>query len=194
MTSRKDLLAALAETRTALSGFQDRLADSLAESIGPMLAEYADQELYALALTTDSDVITVRLMAHTEQELSLVDDLDEEPVYYRWWPDEWSLCDDAITPGHVLSEALYDLERAAAEAGLDHREWVRAARGALHGALGSERVRAAVAAVNPDWHPVLFVTDTDGDMDPTVESLNELNLGHPRPDLVAQARTFFEEN
>ncbi|MFD0855053.1 hypothetical protein ACFQ07_22620 [Actinomadura adrarensis] len=72
-----------------------------------------------------------------------------------------------------------------------HDEWRTQARAALEGALGDPRVHAGAGKINPAWRPVLFVTDTDGDMNATVHSIDVLNERHPTPSLVASARAYF---
>lgn len=87
-----------------------------------------------------------------------------------------------------VSDALAHAHDAALDAAPDAGQWRRVGRALLVDALGDARVRARLAEVAPGSHPVLFVTDTDGAMAPTVASIDALNRDHPDPDLVAAAR------
>ncbi|MDI3405554.1 DUF4303 domain-containing protein [Streptomyces cavernicola] len=191
-----------------MSALQERIVASLCATVGPMLRGRASEELYALALTTDSDVVTLRLVAHTEQALTALlenaednaEDSAADADYYRWWPDEWADLDDDVTPDDGvestgdLCEALYEAHASLGEDDALHDEWCLRARAALDGALGDARVLAAVREANPVWRPVLFVTDTDGDMRETVHSIDLLNGAHPDPALVASARAYFDQD
>ena len=169
---------------------RERIVASLAATAGPLLRPLADQVLYVMAVTTDSDCITLRLLAHTEEALEERTG-GEEDSYVRWWPDEWDISDDGITPddgvestgtiGRTLYGTLDD----------DDPTWPDRARDLFDSALGDPRVRAAIARVNPAWRPVLFVTDTDGDLARTVACLESLNRDHPNPDLLASAVAYF---
>lgn len=180
-----------------LRDLYERLVASFVATLGPMLTSHADEDLYALAVTTDSDVITCSLIAHTEQALAAIPERDDEPEYYRWWPDEWSIRDSDVDPESgaettaELSRVLAELERAATASGTVVGDWHHAARDVLASALGHELVAQTLTNINPTWTPVLFIADTDGDQQPTVESLDLLNADHPRPDLVTAAREFF---
>ncbi|RLK23076.1 uncharacterized protein DUF4303 [Micromonospora sp. M71_S20] len=183
-----------------MPALHERIVVHICATIGPMLERRATEELYAVALTTDSDVITVRLATHTEEALRLLVDVDDEYADdYRWWPDEWVVADDDGTPEQgvestaQISRDMFDTHLSLGEDAKAHGEWCERARATLEDALGDRRVRASIAAVNPAWHPVLFVTDTDGDQRPTVRSIDLLNTGHPNPDLVASARSFFQQ-
>ncbi|MET7641378.1 DUF4303 domain-containing protein [Streptomyces sp. NPDC005438] len=179
-----------------VSELRERLVRSLVATLGPVLSAHRDEELYALALTTDSDVITVRLAAHTEEALASMGVAPEDLDHFRWWPDEWGISDEGVVPENgveslvALSEELFDRHAAFP----DHQLWVRQAREVLDQALGDERVRARLSAMNADWHPVLFVVDTDGDPGPTVRGIEVLNPGHPHPERVAAARRHFAED
>ncbi|MGA4668385.1 DUF4303 domain-containing protein [Propionibacteriaceae bacterium Y1923] len=180
-----------------LRDLHERLVACLVATVPPMLEGHADEELYALALVTDSDVITCRLSAQTEQLLAAVPDYDDEPEYYRWWPEEWSIHDDECDPvsggesSVELSRVLFELERQATASGMVVGDWRNAAREVLHSALGHEQVAQALTDINPLWAPVLFVMDSDGDQWPTVTSIDELNDDHPRPELVAEVRQYY---
>ncbi|MBO1029731.1 DUF4303 domain-containing protein [Tessaracoccus sp. SD287] len=183
-----------------LRDLYERMVACFVATIPPMLASHADEDLYALAVTTDSDVTTCRLLAHTEEALAAIPEVDDEPEYYRWWPDEWSIHDWEVDPESGaetttdLSRDLFDLERTATASGIMVNDWHKAARDILQAALGHELVAQSVTNINPDWAPVLFVADTDGDQQPTLDSIDQLNAEHPDPELVAAARTFFAEN
>lgn len=183
-----------------LRDLYERMVACFVATIPPMLNSRADENLYALAVTTDSDVTTCTLLAHTEQALAAIPEVADEPEYYRWWPDEWSIHDWEVDPESGaetttdLSRDLFDLERTATASGIVVGDWQKAARDILHAALGHELVAQALTNINPDWAPVLFVADTDGDQQPTIDSLDQLNADHPRPDLVVAARTFFASN
>ncbi|MFD0855052.1 DUF4303 domain-containing protein [Actinomadura adrarensis] len=85
--------------RAEMSALQERVVASLCATVGPMLKERASVELYALAITTDRDVVTLRVVAHTEEALRTLLEGDEEDAdHYRWWPDEWGISDDDVTP------------------------------------------------------------------------------------------------
>ncbi|MFM9368569.1 DUF4303 domain-containing protein [Streptomyces sp. Da 82-17] len=206
----------------AMSALQERIVASLCATVGPLLRGRAAEELYALALTTDSDVVTLRLVAHTEEALAALlahagvgaadEGGDDDADHYRWWPDEWAevpgASDDFVTPeGGVestgdLCDALYAAHASLGERDDEdeddvlHDAWCARARAVLDGALGDPRVRAALAGINPAWRPVLFVTDTDGDMRETVHSIDTLNSVHPAPApaLVASARSYFDQD
>lgn len=177
-----------------MDALRERLVAALVASLPPLLEPWRGQDLYALALTTDSDVVTVRLAAHTEEQwLDLVGSEDDAETIrlYRWWPDEWAVEDDSVLPPGAettgdISDALYARHR-------DQRieAWRAAAWRMLVDALGDPRILATVQAIEPAWHPVRFVTDTDGDDRPAAESILALNPGHPRPALVAEAHAFF---
>ncbi|KUN85284.1 hypothetical protein AQJ66_14075 [Streptomyces bungoensis] len=179
---------------------RERIVTSVCATLSPMLKAHASEELYALAITTDSDVVTLRLVAHTEEALgTLLEEndvtADEEADHYRWWPDEWRISDDDVSPENGvestadISEAMLAASDARADDPYTRRDLARAA---LEGALGDPRVRAGIAEVNPGWHPVLFVADTDGDTRPTARSIDDLNQGHPDPALIASARGYLD--
>ncbi|MEW2376977.1 DUF4303 domain-containing protein [Micromonospora sp. NPDC047812] len=183
-----------------MPALHERIVASICATIRPMLERRASEELYAVALTTDSDVITVNLLAHTEEALdALVKADDAYADGYRWWPDEWAVADDQTTPEHgvesmvQISRDMFDTHLSLGDDDEAHDEWCVRARATLEAALGDHRVRASIAGVNSTWHPVLFVTDTDGNAHLTVRSIDLLNDGHPNPDLVASARDFFDE-
>ncbi|MFV2116111.1 DUF4303 domain-containing protein [Micromonospora sp. LOL_025] len=183
-----------------MPALHERIVTSICATIRPMLERRASEELYAVALTTDSDVITVNLLAHTEEALdALVKADDAYADGYRWWPDEWAVADDHGTPGHgveslvQISRDMFDTHLSLGDDDEAYGEWRVRARATLEAALGDHRVRAGIAVVNSAWHPVLFVTDTDGNAHLTVRSIDLLNAGHPNPDLVASARDFFDE-
>lgn len=173
-----------------LDALRERLVASLVATVAPMLAPVAHESLYVMALTTDSDCITVRLVAHTEEALDLITGGEDDPDV-RWWPDEWAIANDDVTPdgGHEstaqIAGSLYEMVDE-----LDP-DWPAAAREVFDAALGDLRVRRAIAGVNPSWDPVLFVTDTDGDLARTVVSLVELNREHPDRHLVDAAVAYF---
>ncbi|MDT9593998.1 DUF4303 domain-containing protein [Nocardioides zeae] len=178
----------------------ERLVAAIVGTLGPTLRRLAGEHLYAVALTTDDDVMTVDLLAHTEEALARLtggavdeDGTDgEAAAYLRWWPDEWGASSDDVAPDDG-AETLVTLSRALADAGdaaPDHDRWRTRGRDLLDAALGDERVRAALAAHRPVSAPVLFVTTTDGDLARTVASLDALNPDHPRPALVAAARAY----
>jgi hypothetical protein len=186
---------------TAMTALRERIVTSLRATVGPMLRDRAAEHLYALAVTTDSDVVTLRLVAHTEEALAALlagsEDAAEDADHYRWWPDEWGISDEGVTPQDGVEpttgicRALFEASDALGDDRSLHGKWRERARAVLEDALGDPRVRAGVADVNPAWCPVLFVTDTDGDMRPTVRSIDALNDGHPDPALVASARAYF---
>ncbi|MEU4779683.1 DUF4303 domain-containing protein [Micromonospora sp. NPDC023633] len=183
-----------------MPALRERIVASVCATIGPMLERRASEELYAVALTTDSDVITVNLLAHTEEALKVLVEADDSYADgYRWWPDEWVVADDDGTPGHgvesmvQISRDMFDTHLSLGDDAEAHGEWCVRARATLEEALGDPRVRASIADVNPAWHPVLFVTDTDGNSHLTVRSIDLLNDDHPNPGLVASARDFFDE-
>ncbi|MFG2088479.1 MULTISPECIES: DUF4303 domain-containing protein [unclassified Spirillospora] len=183
---------------SGLSALQERISLSIVSALDPMLGARAAERLYVVALTTDGDVMTVRLTAHTEEALAVLladsgegDDLDWTE-YCRWWPDEWRTGDGGVPAGDAGSLVTRSRELAdAKDAAHDHAQWRTHARAMLVRALGDVRVAAAITAINPGWRPVLFVTDTDGDMRPTVHSIDVLNAGHASPALVTAARAFF---
>ncbi|MDQ0983016.1 DUF4303 domain-containing protein [Streptomyces sp. V2I9] len=183
---------------------RERIVMSLCATVGPMLRGRTAEDLYALAITTDSDIVTLRLVAHTEEALQALlleggEGAAEDADHYRWWPDEWRISDDGVTPENG-SESTVDLCKVMFAASGDvsghgpdaHEQWRERARAMLENALGDPRVRARLAEVEPAWRPVLFVTDTDGDMRPTVRSIDVLNAGHPNSALVASAREYFD--
>ncbi|MFI6821304.1 DUF4303 domain-containing protein [Micromonospora sp. NPDC050187] len=183
-----------------MPALRERIVANICATIGPMLERRASEELYAVALTTDSDVVTVSLMAHTEEALKVLVEADDEYADgYRWWPDEWVVTNDGGTPEHgvesmvQISRDMFDTHLALGGDDGAHGEWCVRARATLEDALGDHRVRTSIANVNSSWHPVLFVTDTDGNAHLTVRSIDLLNDGHPNPDLVASARDFFDE-
>lgn len=183
-----------------MPALRERIVASICATIGPMLEGRASEELYAVALTTDSDVVTVTLLAHTEEALQVLVEADDAYADgYRWWPDEWAVTDDqgAAEPGVEsmvqISRDMFDTHDSLGDDDEAHGEWCLRARATLEDALGDHRVRASIADINPAWHPVLFVTDTDGNAHLTVRSIDLLNDGHPNPDLVASARDFFDE-
>ncbi|MEH0970131.1 DUF4303 domain-containing protein [Micromonospora sp. CPCC 205546] len=183
-----------------MPALHERIVANICATIGPTLKRRASEKLYAVALTTDSDVITVNLVTHTEEALDVLTKADDAYADgYRWWPDEWAVADDHGAPEHGvesmthISRDMYDTHLALGDDHEAHGEWCVRARATLEDALGDPRVRASIADVNPAWHPVLFVTDTDGNAHLTVRSIDLLNDGHPNPDLVASARDFFDE-
>lgn len=177
-----------------MEALQERLVAALVAELTAMLEPRRGQDLYVLALTTDSDVVTVRLAAHTDEQwraLAAGEDDAETVRLYRWWPDEWAVEDGVVVPPGIettgdISDALYAGYR---DQPID--AWRAAAWRMLVDALGDPRILAAVHAVDPAWHPVRFVTATDGDNRPAAESILTLNPGHPRPALVAEAHAFF---
>lgn len=174
-----------------LDELRERIVASLAATAGPVLRPLADQSLYVVAVTTDSDCITLRLLAHTEEALEERTGGEDDP-YVRWWPDEWEISDDDITPDDGV-ESTVKISRTLYGT-LDDEEdpdWPDRARDLFDSALGDPRVREAIARVNPSWRPVLFVTDTDGDLSRTVASLEPLNRDHTDADLVAAAVAYF---
>ncbi len=179
-----------------MDDLRERLVAALVASLPPMLEPWRGQDLYVLALTTDSDIITVRLAAHTDEQwraLSGGEDDAEIVRLYRWWPDEWAVEDDvAVPPGAETTGDICDAMYAGCrDQPID--VWRAAAWRMLVDALGDPRVLATVQAIEPAWHPVRFVTDTDGDNRPAAQSILTLNAGHPRPALVAEAHAFFLE-
>ena len=183
-----------------LRDLYERMVDCFVAMIRAMLDSPRDEDLYALAVTTDTDVTTCSLLAHTEQALAAIPEVDDEPEYFRWWPDEWSIHDWEVNPASgsgttaELSRDLLALERAATASGITVGDWRQGARDIMLAALGHELVAQTVTNINPDWSPVLFIADTDGDQQPTIDSIDQLNAEHPRPDLVAAARAFFTSN
>lgn len=180
--------------------WRERIVSSVCATLSPMLRARASEELYALAITTDSDVVTLRLVAHTEEALgTLLEENDvtaeDEADHYRWWPDEWRISDDDVSPeNRVESTADISDVMFQASAALADDTWRDRARAALESALGDPHVRTCIAKVNPGWHPVLFVTDTDGDTRPTARSIDDLNQRHPDPALVTSARRYFDHD
>ncbi|MEU8804275.1 DUF4303 domain-containing protein [Spirillospora sp. NPDC048819] len=181
-----------------LSALQERITLSIVSASDQMLGSRAAERLYVVALTTDSDVMTVSLAAHTEEGLAALlagpgdEDDPDWTEYFRWWPDEWRIGDDGVPAAGAGPLVARSRELAdAMEAAHDHAQWRTRARAMLDRALGDVRVAAALAAIDPGWRPVLFVTDTDGDMRPTVHSIDVLNAGHASPAFVASARAFF---
>jgi hypothetical protein len=81
---------------------------------------------------------------------------------------------------------MYELSEAAP----DHDQWLVQAREMLDQALADPRVTKRLAELNPDWKPVFFVTDTDGDLDRTVASIDALNADSRQ---AAAARAYFAE-
>jgi hypothetical protein len=173
-----------------LDDLRERIVVSLAGTAAPMLRPLADQALYVVAVTTDSDCITLRLLAHTEEALDLLTGGEDDPDT-RWWPDEWEVADDDVVPDHG-AESTSEISRTLfGTLDDDDPTWPDRARDLFDSALGDARVREAIAGVNPTWQPVMFVTDTDGDLARTVVSLESLNRDHPNPDLVAAAVAYF---
>lgn len=183
-----------------LRDLYERMVACFVATIPAMLDSHQDEDLYAVAITTDSDVITCGLVAHTEEALASVPEVDDDPEYYRWWPDEWSIRDWEVDPMAGaettvdVSRVLFDLERSAMASGIVGGDWHAAAREVLHSALGHELVAQALTNINAAWTPVFYVTDTDGDQRPTLDSIDQLNSDHPRPDLLASARSFFTQS
>lgn len=180
-----------------LDPFRERLVQSLVATVPLLLGDCRGEGLYGLALTTDNDVVTVRLLAETEERLGRSDAFGDEDNR-RWWPDEWGIADDdVVLPGGLettaqLSDALRDLSDECH--GDDIDLWRDDAWDMLVEALGDPRVLAAVTALDPGWRPVLFVVDTGYNGARTVASLDDLNPGHPRPELVAAARAWYAED
>lgn len=182
---------------STLRDLQERLVSSIVATLPAMLSGHEGEDLYAVAITTDSDVITCSLLAHTEQCLAAIPELEEEPDYYRWFPDEWCLRDWEVDPPTGaestadVSRGLFDLKRSLTAEGTHLRDWKHAATDMLIGALGDESVRQVLGNVNADWSPVLFVTETDGDSELALDSLEQLNGDHPHTSLLASAREFY---
>lgn len=174
-----------------LDDLRERLVLSLLGTLGPALRARTGERVYAAALTTDSDLVTVDLALHTEEALVRLTagTPDDDAAHYRWWPDERASTSDGVVPDDgaetlaALSRALWD----ASDEAPDHDVWRRTARAALEGALGAARVRARLAPHSP----VLFVTDTDGYPERTAASVTALNADHPDPALVDSARAYF---
>jgi len=169
---------------------RERIVASLAATAGLMLRPLADQALYVVAVTTDSDCISLRLLAHTEEALAALTGREDDPDT-RWWPDEWEISDDDITPDDGVESTVQLSRTLYGTLDEDDPDWPDRARDLFDSALGDPQVRDAIAGVNPDWRPVRFVTDTDGDLARTVASLESLNPDHPNPDLVAAAVAYF---
>ncbi|MFW6772889.1 DUF4303 domain-containing protein [Nocardioides sp. CPCC 205120] len=184
-----------------LDALLERLVTSIAATLGPLLAPYAGEQVYAVALLTDSDVTTVGLTAHSEEALARLvaalpgEDRDDPGMrtHLRWWPDEWGDGDLGVVPegGAEPLARVSDALARAADAAPDHARWRSTGRTLLDAALGDARVRARHAEVAPGSAPVLLVTDTDGAAGPTVASLDALDRDHPEPALVAAARAYF---
>lgn len=174
---------------------REQLVAGILRDLGPALRALAGERLYVVAVTTDSDVMTARLVAHTDEAWQRLvhrqgaTDAPEHRTFLRWWPDEWDAPADEPAPDDLVagSRAL----AAAKDAAPDHDAWREHGRAVLDAALGDRRVRARIARHAPPSTPVLLVTDTDGPMRPTVTSIDRLNVGHPDPGLVAEARAWF---
>ncbi|MDN7122103.1 DUF4303 domain-containing protein [Nocardioides sp. ChNu-153] len=94
-----------------LDALRDRLVTSIVATLGPLLAPYDGERVYAVALLTDSDVSTVGLAAHGEGALARLvaaqsaADRDDEGMraHLRWWPTSGARATWAWSPRSARS-------------------------------------------------------------------------------------------
>ncbi len=115
------------------SKISKKLYKALKKDIKRVLKEMEGEELYSVALVTDSDCITLYMALNTYEYLETADedylemveeDLSEEDMrkieegkvcLTKWLPDEWGYSDGENSELNKINQLLYKKEEAAPE-------------------------------------------------------------------------------
>lgn len=93
--------------------FYLRLTENIVEAVtadlGKILQEIGEEQIYAAALVTDSDCITLFLAVNTLEYLEENSGLESED---KWLPDEWGYSDDPGGSLEKISRSLYEYDEA----------------------------------------------------------------------------------
>lgn len=111
----------------------NKIEEAMKCDVKEVLKEIGDEKIYAVALVTDSDCITLYLALNTYEYMKkrdgeyiemLKDDLSEEEIkniregtasLTRWTPDEWGYSDGRNSKLAKISELLYAKEESNSE-------------------------------------------------------------------------------
>lgn len=83
----------------------DKVKDAVEKDMRKVLDEVGSEKIYAVALVTDSDCVTLFLAVNTLEYLRENGGLESEG---RWLPDEWGYSDGDDSELAKLSELLYE--------------------------------------------------------------------------------------
>ena len=97
-----------------------KIRDAAEKDIQKIMAKTGSEKIYAAALVTDSDCVTLFLAVNTLEYLKDNGGFESED---RWIPDEWGYSDESGSELSKLSRLLFEHDRAISSDGYTDEEW-----------------------------------------------------------------------
>ena len=97
-----------------------KIRDAAEKDIQKVMAKTGSEKIYAAALVTDSDCVTLFLAVNTLEYLKDNGGFESED---RWIPDEWGYSDESDSELLKLSGLLFEHDRAVSSDGYTDEEW-----------------------------------------------------------------------
>lgn len=115
--------------KTFFKNMKIKIEMAIMEDIKKIIEEIGDDQIYAVALVTDSDCITLYMAVNTNEYMNKADeeyiemfqeDLKQEEIakckkrlisFTQWIPDEWGYSDGNNSELNKISKILYEKEK-----------------------------------------------------------------------------------
>lgn len=162
-----------------------KIEEAVKKDIKKILEEIGEEKIYAAALVTDSDCITLFLAVNTYEYMRKKDkeyielfknDLSEEKIksvsegsssFTKWIPDEWGYSDERESELSKISELLYAQEESDSEGYEEHNAlFFEAVTSAL-----KHLIEAKVFGEHPE-EITFFISMSDDDRTPDIEEFS----------------------
>ena len=131
------------------------------KDIQKIMGETGGEKIYAAALVTDSDCVTLFLAVNTLEYLKDNGGLESED---RWLPDEWGYSDESGSELSKLSRLLFEHDRAISSDGYTDEEWEQNRRQFFEAAVAAfVRLKAGNVFGEQTKEVTCFVSISDDD-------------------------------
>lgn len=169
--------------------FGIKVENAVKKEMPKILNKIGSEKIYAAALVTDSDCITLYLALNTREYLQKTDEPDA-----AWFPDEWGYSDGEESELNQISERLYEYSE-----NLDSDDEVRAKYGELFFEAVTQAFQNLIKAkaFGADTDEITyFISMSDDDRTPAIENYSA-KLLNPEPiygEFVRQNEIFEEDS
>lgn len=154
-----------------------KIRDAAEKDIQKIMAKTGSEKIYAAALVTDSDCVTLFLAVNTLEYLKDHGGLESED---RWLPDEWGYSDESGSELSALSRLLFEHDRAISSDGYTDEEWEENRRQFFEAAIASfVRLKAGNVFGERTKEVTCFVSISDDDQAEDLENWSAQLLNTP---------------
>jgi len=155
----------------------EKIRDAAEKDIQKIMGETGGEKIYAAALVTDSDCVTLFLAVNTLEYLKDNGGLESED---RWLPDEWGYSDENDSELSKLSRLLFEHDRAISSDGYTDEEWEQNRRQFFEAAVAAfVRLKAENVFGERTKEVTCFVSISDDDRAEDVENWSAQLLNTP---------------